>query len=127
MWLRWLPVVLWIAVILGLSSIPNLGSAPAPFPGVDKLVHMSEFAILGFLLARALRIQRRPVWKIVLRVSLCGVLIGGADEWYQLHVPGRMSDLYDVVADVLGTTLGGLFWLYLQRRHATADDFQRSR
>ena len=125
MMLRWLPVVLWIAVILGLSSIPSPGPSRQLFPGIDKLVHMGEYSVLGFLFARAIRVPLWAAWRAVLPAAMFGLLIGSADESYQMSVPGRDSDLLDVAADVIGASLGGLFWLRWQRRSATTEDVQR--
>lgn len=126
MMLRWLPVVLWMGVILGLSSIPGLGTSRPLFPGIDKLVHMSEYSVLGFFFAKAWRLHARRVWILVLSTALFGLLVGSADELYQRRVPGRTSDPLDTLADVLGATMGALFWLRWQRRSAAAQDLQRS-
>ena len=127
MMLRWLPVLLWIAVILGLSSIPSLGTSRQLLPGIDKLVHMGVYSVLGFLFSRAAwRMPVRVAWKVVLPAALFGLLVGSADEWYQRSVPGRDSDPLDAVADIIGASLGGLFWLRRQRRLANTDDLRRS-
>ena len=119
MMLRWLPPVLWIAVILGLSSIPGLGSSRPLFPGVDKLVHMGEYSVLGFLVARALWLRGGPTWKVVVTAAIVGAVMGFVDETYQASVPGRNSDPLDGVADFVGATIGGVFWLRWIRRSTT--------
>jgi VanZ family protein len=51
----WLPVIVWAAVIFTFSSIPGLSTG---LGGWDTLLrkgaHMTEYAILGALLLRAL-------------------------------------------------------------------------
>jgi VanZ family protein len=116
MLIRWLPVVLWIAVILGLSSIPSHTSTGPLFPGFDKLAHMGVYGVLGFLFARARTVPGQSRWKIVLWSAMFGLLMGSCDEWYQRGIPGRMSDVFDVVADVLGGALGGAAWWRWQQR-----------
>ena len=65
---HWLPVVLWAALIFTLSSIPHLGTDLGTWDLVlRKCAHMTEYAILAFLLARAIRSRsagarrRRPL------------------------------------------------------------------
>ena len=124
MMLRWLPVVLWMFVILGLSSIPSLGSSRQLLPGIDKLVHMGEYSVLGFFFARAAHFQG-VAWKVVLPTAFFGLLVGSADELYQATVPGRMSDALDTAADVIGASVGATAWFWRRRRTAPLDD-QRS-
>ena len=117
MLIRWLPVVLWIAVILGLSSISGDTNTGPLFPGFDKLAHMGVYGVLGFLFARARSMPGQSRWKVALWSAMFGLLMGSCDEWYQRGIPGRMSDAFDVVADVLGGALGGeVWWRWQQRR-----------
>jgi VanZ family protein len=47
--------VLWAALIFGLSSIPSLGTGLGGWDLVlRKLMHAAEYAVLGFLLLRAI-------------------------------------------------------------------------
>jgi VanZ family protein len=50
-------------------------------------------------------------------------LYGLSDEWHQFYVPQRMSDWADVLADLVGSTLGCLtyigIYLHLNRRITT--------
>ena len=51
----WAPVVLWAAVIFAFSSIPSLATGLGTWDLVlRKLAHLTEYAILGALLVRAL-------------------------------------------------------------------------
>ena len=121
MLIRWVPVMLWIAVILGLSSIPSPGTSRELLPGVDKLAHMGVYGVLGFLFARACAVQRHFAWKILLWSALFGLAMGSVDEWYQRSVPGRTSDAFDVCADVLGAALGATLWAFSQHRRLRAE------
>lgn len=123
MLMRWVPVVLWIAVILGLSSIPSPGTSRVLFPGIDKLVHMGVYGMLGLLWARARAraASRQSLWSIVLWSALFGLAVGSFDEWYQRSVPGRTSDVLDVCADVLGAALGAATWAHWQQRRLRAE------
>jgi VanZ family protein len=125
--LRWLPVVIWIGVIVGLSSIPGLGQSRQPFVGADKVVHAIEYGVLGFLFLRALRVSHAASWRAVLLAVLFGVAVGTCDELYQRRVPGRTSDPRDAVADGIGAALGGLLRLRWQRRQGDPQSSSRSR
>jgi VanZ family protein len=118
---RWLPAAAWLIVIFGLSSIPDQGPPRFDVVGLDKLAHLTEYAVLGFLVARAVSPGRAAVWA-VLAGLLAGVLIGSLDETYQRTVPGRDVDALDVVADAVGASVGG--WLnrwWRTRRRQPAD------
>ena len=116
MLIRWAPVAIWIAVILGLSSIPSHTNTGPLFPGFDKLAHMGVYGVLGFLFARARALPPQSFWSIALWSAIFGLIMGCTDEYYQRSVPGRVSDLFDVGADVIGAVLGGAIWLRWQQR-----------
>ncbi len=94
----WLPVVAWAAVIFALSSIPSLGTGLGVWDLVlRKLAHLTEFAILGALLARA--VPDLPAFGL-------GVAYAVADEIHQHFVPGREGAPLDVAIDALGVAVG---------------------
>lgn len=107
----WFPVICYSAIIFVASSLPG-SELPWPnIPFLDKVVHLIEYMILGFLFSRALRhtetqLTRKEVvfWTLV----FC-LLYGASDEFHQWFVPGRMTDIFDLVADGVGGTLGGSF------------------
>lgn len=108
--LAWLPAVAYMGIIWALSSM-ELGSLPVSrFPFGDKGVHFVEYTILGFLVAHAtLRTWPRhhPVRTLLLAIFITGVW-GFVDEIHQGMVPGRTSELLDLVADVSGATAGAM-------------------
>ncbi len=107
--LRYLSLLLalgWAAVIYHLSSQPGT-DVPPLFFGQDKLFHVIAFGILGFLGMGSARAgtqgyKSRQVWLAITVVTLYGVL----DEFHQHFVPGRVADVYDVIADMVGGMLG---------------------
>ena len=107
----WLYLGLWIAFVFGVSSIPDLKPPGPGVPGIDKLFHAGEYAVLGWLWGRA----RRRRWAAA-QAALLGAIVGGLDELYQGGVAGRERDALDVGADVLGTVLGCLAWSLWTRR-----------
>lgn len=80
----------------------------------DKWLHLVEYAVLGFLLARAM--ERIGPWGVA--PTIIGMLYGMSDEWHQSFVPGRDATLIDVVADTVGSAIGVLVWARLFGRRA---------
>jgi VanZ family protein len=108
----WLPVFLYAGFIFYMSSIPNL-TIPLPFPYIDKLVHIAEYAVFGWMLARALSysFNRLTVIKLYLSVVLIGLSYGILDEFHQSFVVGRVCSLTDAIADLIGVALGTFLFL----------------
>ena len=96
----------WAGLLLWLGTRPGAG-LPAALPGADKIAHVACYGVLGFLLARAIGTRAAWVW-----AGLAGVAWGALDEWLQASVPGRSSDLLDVLADAIGAFAGG--WIALR-------------
>ena len=115
--LRWGPVVAYVALILTLSSIPNL-RAPRGLRAPDKLIHFVEYGVLGFLLRRAVGLPGVRGWALASGIA---VAIGGLDERVQSMVPGRDPSILDWCADGLGAALGA----WLQPRLARSGDPSR--
>jgi VanZ family protein len=97
----WALVAAWGLLIFTLSSFPLAGRTTA-IPGGDKTAHVAEYAVLGFLLARALG----PGGAAVLRAALLGALYGLTDEFHQSFVPERSASAGDLAADAVGALLG---------------------
>jgi VanZ family protein len=101
--MRWVPVVAWAAVIFALSSVPHLGTGLGGWDVLlRKCAHVTEYAILGALLMRALE-QPLPAWAT-------GVLYAVSDEVHQSFVRGRHAAPLDVAIDSVGVALGVLAW-----------------
>lgn len=106
--LGWHKVLLygWCLAIFTVSSVPHL-QPPAPFVGRDKLAHIVEYSILGYLAGRsswdraADRRRRR-----LLAALAFGVGFGFFDEMHQGSVPGRSMSGWDLVADAIGVGWG---------------------
>ena len=138
---RWGPVAAWAAVIFLASTSWFSGSHTESLvrpllvwllPGVSphtidtlhaairKLAHFTEYAIFGWLIARALRDARG--WQLhhaVLAVALAGTY-AVSDELHQRFVPGRTAAVGDVLIDTLGAAtaqlLIALLWFRQQSR-----------
>jgi len=96
---HWLPVVLWAGVIFALSSIPHLGTDLGTWDLVlRKCAHVTEYAVLAFLLARALD-REAPALALA-------VLYAASDEFHQSFVRGRHASPVDVAIDTVGVLIG---------------------
>ncbi len=117
--LSWGLVILYADFIYAFSSMERMPFAFEAKYHTDKLVHGVEYAILGLLLARSLRISFRfRSWRrIVWFALLLGTLYAVSDEIHQSTVPHRQADAMDVVADAVGSYLGARLWIeYLVRK-----------
>jgi VanZ family protein len=95
----WGPVIVWAGVIFALSSVPSLNSGLGTWDDVlRKCAHVTEYAILGFLLLRA---TGRELPALVL-----GVLYAASDEFHQHFVHGRHASPVDVLIDSVGLLIG---------------------
>ena len=95
----WAPVVVWAGVIFAFSSVPSLSSGLGAWDLVlRKAAHLSEYAILGALLLRAL--------DRALPAFLAAVAYAVSDEIHQHFVAGRSASPVDVLVDAVGIALG---------------------
>jgi VanZ family protein len=129
---RWLPVVLWMGFIFVMSS--DVGSdahtsrilepvilwiSPNASPVeiqqahflIRKSGHLSEYAMLAFLLFRAIRRPLRPgsspwSWQSAGIALLMAAAYAATDEWHQSFIPSRTADLHDVLIDSCGASIG---------------------
>jgi VanZ family protein len=83
-----------------------------------KLAHFTEYAILGFLAARAFRTSPRPAissrWFLISATLV--VTFALMDEYHQSFVPTRTGSIYDSFIDIAG----GLTALLVVRRRRSA-------
>lgn len=133
---RWLPVILWAAVIFTFStdlfSDSNTSSAMSPFlrwlfphlPAeilgaahyfVRKFSHFAAYFIFAVLLMRAL--HRDDSGGLTKRRALIAlgviVIYAGIDEFHQSFVPSRGASIGDVLLDAMGGLCGIYFFHWL--------------
>jgi VanZ family protein len=95
----WLPVLAWAAVIFAFSSIPSLGTGLGVWDTIlRKGAHMTEYAILGLLLLRALG-RELPAFAL-------GIAYAVTDEIHQHFIRGRHASPVDVLIDTAGVAIG---------------------
>jgi VanZ family protein len=126
---RYLPLVVWLVFISYASSdsfnAGNTSRIIGPlvlwlFPNTSpetmatihfvtrKIAHFTEYAILGFLAARAFRPY--PRWFLISAVLV--VVYALIDEYHQSFVPSRTASVLDSLIDMAG----GITALILVRR-----------
>lgn len=107
---------LYAALIFLLSSTSEVpGNVGGLFPGSDKLLHFLEFSVLGGLLYLAFAYAGWRPWDAPLAISL-GIAYGFVDEFHQLFVSGRSTDILDALADAAGVLAAVAVLAFFQRR-----------
>jgi VanZ family protein len=119
LFLNWLPVIALCTAIFVQSSFPSPDLGPA-FPLKDKVMHMIAYGLLAALFYRACRLtwpgSLSPVQ--LLAISVCfASLYGMSDEFHQFFVASRQADVMDGVADVAGSILGALGYMWAASRN----------
>ncbi|MBU6282265.1 VanZ family protein [bacterium] len=124
---RWLPVVAWASLVSFLSSdvfsgdhtggflLPLLrgllGWAPSWAPdlahaAIRKLAHVTEYAVLALLVARALDRPERTRDAVVAGALAFCAAHASLDEWHQTFVPSRVGCVADALLDTFGAAAG---------------------
>lgn len=107
----WLPVLLWAGLILAVSSNSNPfvivpEAVQASDETLGRFAHVAEYAVLSFLVSRALTQNNRMSLASVLMVGFGCLTFGLLDELCQSRVPGRAFQLLDLELDLTGIALG---------------------
>lgn len=100
-WRRWTLVVLWMGVIFFFSAQPRSAVDFGQPEFVSKLAHVTEYAVLGWLIQRA-RGERGVGW----RSWLIATVYAATDEFHQSFAPGRHPLATDVMIDAAGAAIG---------------------
>ena len=141
---RYLPLVVWLGFISFASSnsfsASNTSRIIGPlvlwlFPHTSperlavihfitrKIAHFTEYAILGFLAARAFRTSPRPAirqrWFLICATLV--VVYALMDEYHQSFVPSRTASIFDSLIDMAG----GLTALLVIRKRQSTDYTER--
>ncbi len=102
-----LPAILYVLLIITLSSLNQNVVAQYSMGIQDFILHASEYHLFGLTIIWAVLRDKpwkelKPSYRIAVGV---GALFAFADEFYQSFVPTRFSTMDDVVADVFGVIL----------------------
>ncbi|REK77845.1 VanZ family protein [Paenibacillus paeoniae] len=110
--IRFIPAVLWMAVIFALSSRTGdelntvLPFFQKFFPGMTDFNwgHFVSYFILAAALDYGFGSRSDRLYMKIVIVLLCG-LYGVSDEYHQSFVGGRMMDIIDVRNDMIGAAV----------------------
>ena len=93
----------YLIVILLVSSIAGRNFPESKLFTFDKVLHVIEYSILGFLVMRSY--PGISVIRIVIILLSC-FCFSALDEYWQSFIPGRNSSGLDVLADNIGVWIG---------------------
>ena len=80
---------------------------------VRKCAHMTEYAILAFLLYKTFIHKQNPLIKSFIFTALYAC----SDEFHQLFVSGRSGQFSDVLLDTFGASVGiGIYYLLFRKK-----------
>ena len=111
----WLFLTAIIAIIVYIqSNAPSIISNEEFYDlQFDKIVHMSVWITLSFSLRLGINrrfnhFQNEHTHYFLAILIILSTFYGITDEIHQLFVPSRSSDIFDVLADFLGSIIGVL-------------------
>ncbi len=88
---------------------------------VRKTAHFLEYAVLGFLFARALFVSAGKKESLSKKTFFYAIglaaIVSMGDETHQAFVPGRSCQISDIVLDTFGASVGaGIYYLIRSRK-----------
>lgn len=106
------PVLAWAFLIFIVSSIPGT-VIPRLFSREEILFHFSVYAVLGWLIVRALKnyYPGLQCLRCIYLAALLGLIYAVSDEFHQLFVPYRSASVLDVSVDGIGVVTGSLLFM----------------
>lgn len=109
----WLVTAGYMAIIFFLSSRSDV-----PFPVspkyFDKVIHLTAYIPLAYLLYRSLVLSGRRRY-VFAGAFIFASLYGMSDEFHQAFVPGRDASVGDFLADTTGAFVGSLGAWFTER------------
>ncbi|HOO80325.1 MAG TPA: VanZ family protein [Lachnospiraceae bacterium] len=142
--IAWIPALIMILVIFVLSSQTGVASKESSQyltlqlvnsvkSGVDytaiaqaealealdtlvrMLAHMAEYALLSLFIGLAVTVNGVRKKLRLFYMSLLGVLVALADEFFQIFIPGRYGDLLDALFDSFGVIATAILFYIIGR------------
>lgn len=129
----WYPVIVMMVIIYIMSSFVAadsdkqsgliINALSTIFPDINpdgiivaivrKSAHFTEYALLGFFTARALRLSKKSPWFSIAIAAIYAT----TDEVHQSFVPGRSCEFCDILIDTAGATVGAsIYWLFNHKK-----------
>ena len=113
-----LPVILYAAAILAVSSMTNLSPPQVRLIAIDKLAHFLEYAVFAYITFRSFSHLGKtfsPSLSYLLTILFVSLFAVG-DEYFQSFIPGRVMDATDLLTDIFGAFLVTTFFWLRRRR-----------
>ena len=129
----WYPVIVMMVIIYIMSSFVAadsdkqsgliINALSTIFPDINpdgiivtivrKSAHFTEYTLLGFFTARALRLSKKSSWFSIAIAAIYAT----TDEVHQSFVPGRSCEFGDILIDTAGATVGAsIYWLFNHKK-----------
>lgn len=117
-----LPLFFYFGFIYLLSSIHQDNLPKFTIYGIDKVIHIFEFAIYSFLVGVALEAFNYKNYRLkkIIIAFIFTALFAAFDELHQYFVLGRSASVYDFIADLIG----GIIGLFLFQKFNITDKLQ---
>lgn len=80
-----------------------------------KCAHVAEYCLLAFILGIAFQILKVNNGKYIIHILFTILLIAVLDEFYQMYIPGRNSNVLDVLIDFSGGIIGTIIFTALRK------------
>ena len=122
-WLIYVPLTVYWIILFILTSIP--GNQITTFGVSDKIKHAGAYFVLTIFLFLTLHFQNKyPKLKTNAGIAalIISLIYGVIDEVHQLFIPGRSGDMYDWLADLLGTIIAVAVVQYVVKISKNAAD-----
>jgi VanZ family protein len=99
-----------IGIVIWILSAQSILPTPKGILGFDKLQHLAAYLALAFAIVLWFPPQSRrfPGFRMCLPAVLIASVYGIIDELHQYFVPGRDCNVWDWIADALGSVIGAL-------------------
>jgi VanZ family protein len=117
----YLPSFSWLLIItlLSLMSTKNLTKFTVDIVSFDKLAHIFIYAVLSFFIAWGIKkslMHKNLSLKILALIFLSTSTYGILMEIAQMSLStGRHFEYYDIIANIIGSFIGLLFYLRKKR------------
>ncbi len=113
LWLSWLITISFLLLMPG----KHLPEADLQIPHLDKYLHFVMFAMLSFLFllfrkSKVDSIENKEKFAIILLFSAFGIMTEFVQEFF---IEGRYFDIWDVVANALGTIAGAMLLFCIKK------------
>lgn len=95
--------ITYMVLIFYLSSLERPIKYDLPYGG-DKVLHLIEYAILGFMVSWS--IKEWGIRSYIITGWIIAIAYGVSDEIHQSFVPGREASLADLLCDFFGGFIG---------------------